>query len=124
MVSGHERRESEGEGGEGDGGGGGEGEGGGGGGSQGGGATTGGGGCVPSSRGEETLLAPSARPNSMTASAEPGRDGADSRTDGPTKASEQIRARTSMKTSSDRGVPFGAMGRVAAADTCRGESPQ
>ena len=34
----------------------------------------------------------------MATSAEPDRDGADSRTDGPTKASEQIRASTSMST--------------------------
>ena len=84
-----ERRESKGEGGEGECGGGG---------SQGGGGlgTGGGGGCAPSSRGEETLLSPSPLPKSMATSAAPVRDGADRRTDGPTKASEQIRARTSM----------------------------
>ena len=54
--------------------------------------------AAPSSRGEETLLSPSPLPNSMATSAEPDRDGADSRTDGPTKASEQIRASTSMST--------------------------
>ena len=69
-----------------------------GGGSQGGGGlgTGGGDGCAPSSRGEETLLSPSPLPKSMATSAAPVRDGADRRTDGPTKASEQIRARTSM----------------------------
>ena len=88
MVA-RERRESKGEGGEGECGGGG---------SQGGGGlgTGGGDGCAPSSRGEETLLSPSPLPKSMATSAAPVRDGADRRTDGPTKASEQIRARTSM----------------------------